>query len=77
MRLRGAWSDAEDEAQRAVGDLVDIRPYMGEAFNELGMVRLNTGDIAGAEEAFLKAHSLGSSAMPGLALVKVVSRCRR
>ena len=71
MRLRGAWSDAEDEATKAVGDLANTRPYMGEAFDELGMVRLNTGDLTGAEEAFRKAHSLGSSSMPGLALVRL------
>jgi len=71
MRLRGAWSEAENEAKRAVDDLVNTRPYMGEAFDELGMVRLNMGDFEGAEEAFHKAHSLGSSSMPGLALVKL------
>jgi len=71
MRLRGAWSDAEEEARRAVGDLVVTRPYMGEAFDVLGMVRLNLGDLTGAEEAFRQAHSLGSSSMPGLALVKL------
>ncbi len=71
MRLRGAWSDAEQEARRAVGDLADVRPYMGEAFDELGMVRLNLGDLTGAEEAFRQAHSFGSSSMPGLALVRL------
>ena len=71
MRLRGAWPEAENEARKAVEDLTNLRPYMGEAFDELGMVRLNVGDIEGAEEAFLKAHSLGSSSMPGLALLKL------
>ncbi len=71
MRLRGAWSDAEEEAKRAIGDLANIRPYMGEGFDQLGMVRLNLGDIAGAEKAFRRAHSLGSNSMPGLALVKL------
>jgi len=71
MRLRGAWHDAEAEAARAVDDLAHYLPYMGEAFNELGMVRLNTGDLDGAEEAFRKAHSLGTSPMPGLALLKL------
>lgn len=71
MRLRGAWSDAEEEAKRAIGDLANIPHYMGEGFNQLGMVRLNFGDIAGAEKAFRRAHSLGSNAMPGLALVKL------
>jgi class 3 adenylate cyclase len=71
MRLRGAWSDAEEEAKRAIGDLAGLRPYMGEGFDQLGMVRLNLGDIAGAEKAFRRAHSLGSNSMLGLALVKL------
>ncbi len=71
MRLRGAWPDAEAEATRAVSDLSDILPYMGGAFNEIGMVRLNMGDLEGAEEAFHKAHSVGSTPMPGLALLKL------
>lgn len=33
------------------------------------MTRLNTGDLEGAENAFMKAHSLGLSPMPGLALL--------
>ena len=71
MRLRGAWPEAEAEAARAVDDLAQALPYMGEAFNELGMVRLNLGDLDRAEEAFRKAHSLGTSPMPGLALLKL------
>ena len=71
MRLRGAWPDAETEASRAVDDLAHTLPYMGEAFNELGMVRLNLGNLDGAEEAFRKAHSLGTSPMPGLALLRL------
>ena len=70
MRLRGAWSDAEEEAKRAISEST-IRSYMGEGFDQLGMVRLNLGDIAGAEKAFRRAHSLGSNSMPGLALVKL------
>ena len=70
MRLRGAWSDAEEEAKRAISEST-IRSYMGEGFDQLGMVRLNLGDIAGAEKAFRRAHSLGSNSMLGLALVKL------
>ncbi|MEX2250581.1 MAG: adenylate/guanylate cyclase domain-containing protein [Acidimicrobiia bacterium] len=71
MRLRGAWPAAEVEANRAASELADIRPYQSRAFNELGMIRLNTGDLDGAEDAFMKAHSLGLSPMPGLALLKL------
>jgi class 3 adenylate cyclase len=69
MRLRGAWPAAEQEATRAATDLSDIRPAQAEAFNELGMIRLNLGDFDGANDAFHKAHSLGFSPMPGLALL--------
>ncbi len=71
MRLRGAWSDAEAEASRAAAELGDFGPYMAAAFSELGMVRLNLGERQGAEEAFRKAHSLGSSPMPGMALLNL------
>ena len=71
LRLRGAWPDAEAEASRAVDDLAHVLPYMGEAFNELGMVRLNLGDLDGAAKAFREANTLGTSPMPGLALLKL------
>lgn len=71
MRLRGAWPAAEVEANRAAIELADIRPYQARAFYELGMIRLNTGDLDGAEDAFTRAHSLGLSPMPGLALLKL------
>jgi len=69
MRLRGEWPAAEAEANRAANELVNIRPYQARAFYELGMIRLNTGDLDGADDAFMKAHSLGFSPMPGLALL--------
>jgi tetratricopeptide (TPR) repeat protein len=69
MRLRGAWSAAENEATRAADDLADIRPYQAQAFNELGMIHLNMGDLDGAEGEFRKAHSLGLIPMPGLAML--------
>ena len=71
MRLRGAWSDAEAEASRATEELGDFGPYMAAAYKELGMVRLNLGHHEAAEEAFRKAHSLGASPMPGMALLNL------
>jgi class 3 adenylate cyclase len=69
MRLRGSWTAAEAEASRAADDLADIRPYQAQAFNELGMIHLNTGDFEGAEGDFRRAHSLGLAPMPGLAML--------
>jgi len=71
MRLRGAWPAAEAEANRAASELRDFGPYMAEAFNEIGQLRLHRGDLDGADEAFKRAHSLGANAMPGMAMSKV------
>ncbi len=71
MRLRGAWSAAESEANRAADDLADIRPYQAQAFNELGMIHLNRGDLDDAEGEFRKAHSLGLAPMPGFAMLSL------
>ena len=70
MRLRGAWAEAEEEARRA---LVEVEGFhviaAGEAMHEIGQIRLRLGDEQGAEEAFQQAHSLGSDAQPGRALL--------
>jgi tetratricopeptide (TPR) repeat protein len=70
LRLRGQCHDAEAQALLAVEEL---RPYLrrelGWPLTELGRIRLRTGDIVGAEEAFLAAHHVGWDAEPGLALV--------
>jgi class 3 adenylate cyclase len=71
MRLRGAWPAAEAEANRAASELRDFGPHMAAAFNEIGMLRLHRGDLDGADEAFKRAHSLGTTAMPGMAMVKM------
>jgi len=71
MRLRGAWSKAEAEASRAADELGDFGPYRAAAYHQLGMVRLNLGERDAAEEAFRRAHSLGSTPMPGLALLRL------
>jgi tetratricopeptide (TPR) repeat protein len=70
LRLRGSWVEAEREALSACEEL---RPYLRREFGwplvELGRIRLRTGDIDGADEAFRAAHALGWDAQPGLALV--------
>jgi tetratricopeptide (TPR) repeat protein len=72
LRLRGACDEAEHEALSACDEL---RPYlrreMGWPLSELGRIRLRTGDIGGAEEAFLAAHRVGWEPQPGLALVRL------
>src|SRR5260221_8248493 len=70
LRLRGSCAEAEQEALLACEEL---RPYLrrelGWPLTELGRIRLRTGDIEGAEQAFLAAHRAGWDPQPGLALV--------
>jgi hypothetical protein len=69
---RGAWAQGEEEAQRAFHetqafDLI----HAGAASYSLGELRLRRGDIAAAEEAFLRAHEFSYNPQPGLALVQL------
>ena len=70
LRLRGSCLEAEREALSACEEL---RPYLRREFGwpltELGRIRLRTGDIGGADEAFQSAHDVGWDAQPGVALV--------
>ena len=70
MRLTGAWADAASEAEKASDELQRFHPAMaGEAFHELGEIRLRMGDLEGAEDAFGQAQALGSESQPGRALL--------
>jgi class 3 adenylate cyclase len=73
MRLRGALPEAEDEARRALTELMafDRRMDAAEGWYELGEIRLRLGDLDGAEEAFEQAHGLGHDPEPGLALLRL------
>jgi hypothetical protein len=72
LRLRGSSLEAEREALLACDEL---RPYLrrelGWPLTELGRIRLRTGDLRGAEEAFVAAHEAGWDPQPGLALVRL------
>ena len=72
LRLRGATTEAEQEALAACAEL---RPYLRREFGwpltELGQARLQLGDLRGAEEAFLAAREAGWDPEPGLALVRL------
>jgi DNA-binding NarL/FixJ family response regulator len=70
-RLRGAWPEAEAELLRAAEQLQATQPGLaGPAFVQLGEVRRRTGDLDGAEEAFLRGGELGGDPQPGLALLR-------
>jgi tetratricopeptide (TPR) repeat protein len=71
LRLRGRWEEAETEATRAAGELRDfgLLDTSGEAFYEIGEIRLRMGDLDEAEDAFRQAQELGKDPQPGLALL--------
>jgi len=72
LRLRGSLKEAEREARRAAEELVDfLADVAGEAFYELGEIRLRVGDLTGAEEMFNEAHARGRDPHPGLALLRL------
>lgn len=72
IRLRGSWAEAEAEASRACAELQGFcLDYAGEAFYQVGEIRLKMGDVSGAEAAFNQAHQLGRDPVPGLALLRL------
>src|SRR5262245_61576165 len=73
MRLRGALSEAEEEASKARTELEAYGrlPQAGAAAYEVGEIRLRLGDLDGAEQAFEVAHRLGHEPQPGIALLRL------
>jgi class 3 adenylate cyclase len=73
IRLRGHWLQAEQEARRASSELQEsgLLMFAGEAFYEIGVIRLRMGDLDAAEDAFRQAHEKGRDPQPGLALLRL------
>jgi tetratricopeptide (TPR) repeat protein len=68
LRLRGSYDAAEDEAVAACEELQPIlRREFGWPLSELGRIRLQKGDLDGAEAAFLRAYEAGWEPQPGYA----------
>lgn len=70
-RLRGSWTEAEQEARRACVELerFHLLNGLGFAHYEIGEVRRRMGDLDAAEEAFMRAYEYGHPAQPGLSLL--------
>lgn len=70
-RLRGHWSQAEQDARSACLELERFRLLngLGFAHYEIGEVRRRRGDLDAADEAFATAYEYGHSAQPGRALL--------
>jgi DNA-binding CsgD family transcriptional regulator len=72
LDLRGAWEQAEAEALDAVRDMAEIDVFaVADGWYEVGEIRRRRGDLAGAEEAYNKAHEVGRDPQPGLALLRL------
>ncbi len=74
-RVRGDWPGAEEEALTACDELARYNMLydLGWANYELGEVRRQMGDYAGAETAYQKAHEYGRDPEPGLALLRLAT----
>ena len=71
LRHRGAYEEAEQEARHAVEDLRALNPRItGEAFYEIGEIKLRLGRLKEAQEVFDQAHELGRNPEPGLSLLR-------
>jgi class 3 adenylate cyclase len=70
-KLRGLWSEAEQEARQACDELArfGLLDAVGYAQYEIGEIRLRIGDLDGAAEAFERAYEYGHEAQPGRALL--------
>ncbi len=69
---RGAWSECELEARRACGELeASELNHVGLVFAEIGEIRLRTGDLEAAEQAFSQSAAFGHRPQPGLALLQL------
>jgi DNA-binding CsgD family transcriptional regulator len=73
LQLRGAWSDALEQARQACDWLTRPpgEPAAGAAFYQRGELHRLRGEHAEAEEAYRRAHRLGRSPQPGLALLRL------
>ena len=72
LRHRGDFQEAEQEARHAVEDLRLLNPKItGEAFYEIGEIKLRLGRLKEAQEAFDQAHELGRNPEPGLSLLRL------
>ncbi len=73
IERRGSWAQAEQEARKACDELqrFQISDVAALGFYAIGDIRLRMGDLPAAEDAFRRAHELGTVPEPGLALVRL------
>ncbi len=70
--LRGDWETAESEALRTVQEMQGLEQHVvAEALYAIGEIHLRRGDLAAAEDWFMRAHELGRDPQPGFAAVRL------
>jgi class 3 adenylate cyclase len=76
LALRGAWAEAEESARRGAEELRAFNRlyHVGEALYQIGVIRLQMGDLAGARDHFSQASELNRDPQPGLALLLLEER---
>lgn len=70
MQLRGKWSEAARDAERAC-ELLANRPMAGAAFYRVGEIHRLRGEHSKAETAYAQANERGRKPQPGLALLRL------
>jgi tetratricopeptide (TPR) repeat protein len=72
MQIRGAWTQAQDEAERICEEVAHIHVgIVAEAHYQIGEIRRLSGDLEGAEDAYHQGHGGGRDPQPGLALLRL------
>jgi class 3 adenylate cyclase len=72
LRLRGDWPAAEAQAVAACDELQDFdRSITASGHYEIGEIRRQRGDFAGAEEAYRVSNEMGRDPQPGLSLLRL------
>jgi ATP/maltotriose-dependent transcriptional regulator MalT len=70
--MRGAWAEAEAEANEAAALLTFSPFHLGAAMLLVGELRRRHGDLLRADEAFARARELGFEPQPGLAFLRLM-----
>ena len=72
LRMRGDWSAAEAQAVAACEELEDFdRSITAYGHYEIGEIRRQRGDFAGAEESYRISNEMGREPQPGLSLLRL------
>jgi class 3 adenylate cyclase len=72
LRLRGDWPAAEAQAVAACDELQDFdRSITASGHYEIGEIRRQRGDFAGAEESYRVSNEMGRDPQPGLSLLRL------